>query len=175
MGASKSVCKIYVIDPSLRDEYSKRAAIHNKQLEENSHPNAGFDILQPGERILCNEQSFSNKLPLGVMAAAYDIESSKPIAYYLFPRSSISKTRMRMANSVGIIDSGYRGELVAMIDLVGGNDIEQANDQVHIHVKERYFQICMGDLSPFHVELVDTLDDLGTTKRGMGGFGSTGK
>lgn len=175
MGASKSICKIYVIDPTLRGEYEKRVAAHNTKLEHSSHPDSGFDILQPGERILFNENALSNKLPLGIMAAAYDIESSKPIAYYLFPRSSISKTRMRMCNSVGIIDSGYRGELMAMVDLVGGNDIEKGNTDVKISVKDRYFQICMGDLSPFYVELVDKLDDLGITERGAGGFGSTGR
>ena len=178
MGASKSICKIYVIDPTLRVEYEKRVAAHNTKLEHTSHPDSGFNILQPGERILCNEHAFSNKLPLGVMAAAYDIESSKHVAYYLFPRSSISKTRMRMCNSVGIIDSGYRGELTAMVDLVGGNDIENGienGNDVKIHVKDRYFQICMGDLSPFYVELVDKMDDLGITDRGTGGFGSTGR
>jgi dUTPase len=33
----------------------------------------------------------------------------------------------------------------------------------------------MGDLSPFYVEMVDKLEDLGITERGAGGFGSTGK
>jgi len=37
-------------------------------------------------------------------------------AYYLFPRSSISKTPLRMANSIGLIDGGYRGEIIAMCD-----------------------------------------------------------
>ena len=38
------------------------------------------------------------------------------VAYYLFPRSSISKTPLRMANSIGLIDGGYRGEIMAMCD-----------------------------------------------------------
>ena len=119
MGASKSVCKMYVIDPVLREEYEKRVAAHNARLNDSSHPDSGFDILQPSERILYRENELNNKIPLGVMAAAYDIESGKPLAYYLFPRSSISRSNMRMSNSVGIIDSGYRGELIAAVDLVG--------------------------------------------------------
>jgi len=201
MGASKSVCKMYVIDPVLRQEYEKRVVAHNTRLNDSSHPDSGFDILQPCERILCRENELNNKIPLGLMAAAYDIESNKPLAYYLFPRSSISRSCMRMSNSVGIIDSGYRGELIAAVDLVGGRrthvengagagavlarnntefadskDIENGNIEagVHIHVKDRYFQICMGDLRPFYVELVDKLEDLGITQRGAGGFGSTG-
>jgi dUTPase len=215
MGASKSVCKMYVIDPVLREEYEKRVAAHNTRLNDSSHPDSGFDILQPSERVLYRENELNNKIPLGVMAAAYDIESGKPLAYYLFPRSSISRSNMRMSNSVGIIDSGYRGELIAAVDLVGaafrraidgaadgagagagdgadvacsrahvengacsrayvenGTDVE---NNVHIQVNDRYFQICMGDLKPFYVELVDTLGDLGITQRGGGGFGSTGR
>jgi dUTP pyrophosphatase len=76
---------------------------------------------------------------------------------------------MRLCNSVGIIDSGYRGELIAMVDYVG------KGDDCIIDVRDRYFQICMGDLSPFYVEMVDKLEDLGITERGAGGFGSTGK
>ena len=118
-----------------------------------------------------NNNILSNKLKLGIMAAAYDIESGKPLAYYLFPRSSISKTRMRMCNSVGIIDSGYRGELMAMVDLM---NVESSGNDFKINKGDRYFQLCMGDLSPFYVELVDKIEDLGITERGSGGFGSTG-
>ena len=38
--------------------------------------------------------------------------------YYMYPRSSLSKTKLRLANSVGIIDSGYRGNLIGMFDLI---------------------------------------------------------
>lgn len=173
MGASKSVCKIFVIDPQLRADYKKRVDDHNTKLETCSHPDSGFDILQPTERLLCNSNAFSNKLKLGIMAAAYDLESNKPLAYYLFPRSSISKTRMRLCNSVGIIDSGYRGELMAMVDLVQSGNGD--GDDLKINVRDRYFQLCMGDLTPFYVEIVENLEDLGITERGSGGFGSTGK
>ena len=37
-------------------------------------------------------------------------------AYFLFPRSSISKTPIRLANSIGLIDGGYRGEIMASCD-----------------------------------------------------------
>ena len=43
-------------------------------------------------------------------------EPEDGIAYYLFPRSSISKTPLRMANSIGLIDAGYRGEIMAVCD-----------------------------------------------------------
>ena len=41
--------------------------------------------------------------------------------YYLYPRSSIVKTGLRLANSVGIIDAGYRGEIIAVVDNIDKN------------------------------------------------------
>ena len=101
---------------------------------------------------------------LKVKAAAYTNTSSPiPCAYTLNVRSSIYKTKFRLANNVGIIDSGYRGNLMAAVDCW---DTTQTMEK-----HNRYFQICMPTLEPFKIELVDSLD---TTKRGEGGHGSTG-
>jgi len=103
-----------------------------------------------------------------------------PCGFYLYPRSSISKTRMRLANSVGIIDAGYRGDLIAAVDTIG---LFGSSDIWHIWKKtlspikkyDRYFQVCAPDLSPFLVHIVETEQDLSPpTERGAGGFGSTG-
>ena len=86
-------------------------------------------------------------------------------AYYLFPRSSISKTPLRMSNSIGLIDAGYRGEIMAMCD----------NIKTYSYIIEkgqRLFQLVATDSSPIHYELVEELE---MTTRGAGGFGSTGK
>lgn len=103
-----------------------------------------------------------------------------PTGFYLYPRSSISKTRMRLANSVGIIDAGYRGDLIAAVDtigLFGSTDIWHIWKETLSPVKkyDRYFQVCAPDLSPFLVHIVDTEEELSPpTARGHGGFGSTG-
>lgn len=100
--------------------------------------------------------------------------------YYLYPRSSISKTRMRIANSVGIIDSGYRGDIIAAVDTIGvfgSSDIWHVWKETLMPIKkyDRYFQICAPDLSPFVVYIVEDEAGLGEpTLRGAGGFGSTG-
>ena len=86
-------------------------------------------------------------------------------AYYLFPRSSISKTPLRLANSIGLIDGGYRGELIGMVDNIYDEDYQ-------IKRGERYFQLVAVDSSPIEFELVDILSD---SSRGEGGFGSTGR
>ncbi|MBM4152980.1 MAG: hypothetical protein FJ220_05620, partial [Kiritimatiellaceae bacterium] len=85
-------------------------------------------------------------------------------AYYLFPRSSISKTPLRMSNSIGLIDGGYRGEIMAMCDHI-------KSEPYTVEKGQRLFQLVSTDSSPIHYELVDTLTE---TTRGSGGFGSTG-
>jgi dUTP pyrophosphatase len=109
-----------------------------------------------------------------------DLPFNVPAGFYLYPRSSISKTRMRLANSVGIIDAGYRGDIIAAVDtigLFGSNDIWHVWKETlsPIQKYDRYFQLCAPDLSPFLVHIVDTEAELGApTTRGTGGFGSTG-
>ena len=103
-----------------------------------------------------------------------------PTGFYLYPRSSISKTRMRLANSVGIIDAGYRGDLIAAVDtigLFGSTDIWHVWKETLSPIKkyDRYFQVCAPDLSPFLVHIVEREEELSPpTTRGHGGFGSTG-
>jgi dUTP pyrophosphatase len=112
------------------------------------------------------------------IVTATDLPSA--CGFYLYPRSSISKTRMRLANSVGIIDAGYRGDLIAAVDSIGvfgSTDIWHIWKETLSPIKkyDRYFQVCAPDLSPFLVHIVDTEHDLSPpTTRGQGGFGSTG-
>ena len=86
-------------------------------------------------------------------------------AYFLMPRSSVSKTPLRQANSVGLIDGGYRGEIIAVVDNIKNQDYT-------VDAGDRLFQIVAIDGSPIDFELVETLSE---TTRGSGGFGSTGR
>ena len=92
-------------------------------------------------------------------------ESLENKSYYLMPRSSISKTPLRMSNSVGLIDAGYRGEIMASCDNIKNYDYQ-------IKAGQRLFQLVAPDASPISYEIVETLSE---TDRGSGGFGSTGK
>ena len=99
--------------------------------------------------------------------------------FYMYPRSSLSKTKLRLANSVGIIDSGYRGNLIGMFDVVNIDDEERNmnknNADYFAKVNDRLVQICAPGLVPILVEIVENEDELGNeTERGSGGFGSTG-
>ena len=119
---------------------------------------AGLDLYVLEEiTILAGETKL---LKLGICC-----EPSDGKAYYLFPRSSISKTPLRMSNSIGLIDGGYRGEIMASCD--NNKDFDFT-----IEKGQRLFQLVAIDSSPISYEVVE---DLSNTSRGDGGFGSTGK
>jgi len=85
--------------------------------------------------------------------------------FWLVPRSSIYKSGLMMANSVGVIDKSYRGELKAPVWSMTG--------QSEVSLGDRLFQIVVPDMGWIrHVRLVDSLPE---TERGAGGFGSTGR
>ena len=87
----------------------------------------------------------------------------------VFPRSSIRKTNLQLSNSVGVIDSGYRGELQATFNKVQGIDnVERENYKVGDRV-------CQIIIIPFPPIEFNEVNELSNTERGEGGFGSTGK
>lgn len=92
-------------------------------------------------------------------------ENNENKPYLLLPRSSISKTPLRLSNSIGLIDAGYRGEIIAAVDNIREEDYT-------VSPVDRLFQLVAMDGSPIHFDLVDELSD---TSRGSGGFGSTGR
>jgi dUTP pyrophosphatase len=85
--------------------------------------------------------------------------------YYLLPRSSIYKTPLRLANSVGLIDYNYRGTLKVALD-------NRSSEPFEITRGDRLFQLAMPSLAPFRVTLGSVNQ---ATDRGAGGFGSTDK
>ena len=88
-----------------------------------------------------------------------------PAGYVMlaFPRSSISKLDLIMANSVGVIDAGYRGELKFRFKQNGAMDYK---------IGDRIGQIIF---IPFPVIEFEETQDLSESVRGDGGWGSTGK
>jgi dUTP pyrophosphatase len=119
---------------------------------------SGLDLVCP-ETVVIPAKTFGTKIKLGIKC-----EPQEKHGYYLYPRSSIYKTPIRLANSVGIIDYGYRGEIMAVVDNLSDNDYE-------ITENTRLFQLVGPDLKPIQIELVSNLSK---TNRGEGGFGSSG-
>lgn len=92
------------------------------------------------------------------------IEIPKGYVGFLLPRSSVSKTRHMLKNSVGVIDSGYRGEIKFRYSPDTTRTAYMAGDKIG--------QIVFIRLPKIEIEEVD---DLSPSNRGTGGFGSTGK
>jgi len=170
-------------------EKSKYVLDQLRKPMKNQFRDSGFDLVVPWVKDCALEQEGSyvykpeqSKLcNLRVQIAVYKVRRielgaatlngsvpyhMEPSPYYLYARSSIYKTNFILANNVGIIDTGYRGNLCAALH----NKLSNSYSQVKMGT--RMTQICMPDLSPnFHVRLVYKLSD---TSRGTGGFGSTG-
>lgn len=90
------------------------------------------------------------------------IELPKGYVCLVFPRSSLSNKDLVLANHVGVLDSGYRGELVLRFKKMG----EEVYD-----VGDRIGQII---IVPYpHIEF-NEVEELSNSERGDGGFGSTG-
>lgn len=164
--------KIYVENEELRIKYIEAAKKHNENMTKNEYPDAGFDIFVPEDYICISD--LVTKINFGIKCSASRMNWTHPnfirhTGYYMYPRSSLSKTQLRLANSVGIIDSGYRG------NLIGAFDCLSKKGEYKVLKNDRLVQICSPDLAPIVVEIVDTEEKLGNkTSRGQGGFGSTG-
>lgn len=118
---------------------------------------AGIDLFTPNEITIGGKETSPIHLEI-----ACEMEDGRP--YLLIPRSSISKTPLRLSNSIGLIDGGYRGELIAYCDNI-------SSDPYKVLKGQRLFQILAMDGVPLEIELVSELSE---TIRGSSGFGSTG-
>ena len=87
-----------------------------------------------------------------------------PSSFWLISRSSISKTPLRMSNSIGLIDAAYRGPIIGAVDNL-------SDKEYLIKAGSRLFQITTPFLDRIDFYLTDKLSE---TSRGDGGFGSTG-
>jgi len=119
---------------------------------------AGLDIFIASSQTIKAGDTTLIKLQI-----ACEPESNQP--YLLMPRSSIAKTPLRLCNSIGLIDGGYRGEIMAAVDNVKTEDYS-------VEPNQRLFQLVAMNGEPITFEIVDELSD---STRGEGGFGSTGK
>lgn len=174
--------KVYVDvdDKELLEVYEKAIEKHNhKVITQLEHVDAGFDLYVPSSIDVTNGKQVKVDFNVICSAQMHTYTKTRNTGYYMYPRSSLSKTHLRLANCTGIIDSGYRGHIMAMFDVIdlstNTNNTNNTNNN-HIQKYERLVQICAPSLNPILVELVKTKEELGMkTERGDGGFGSTGK
>ena len=124
---------------------------------------SGLDLFCPEDIIIGPGETMKIDLQIQCEALHDNIENNN-VSYYSYPRSSIIKTPLRLANSVGIIDAGYRGNIIACVDNI-------KNYEFKIEKGSRLFQICGPTLEPIEIRVIN---ELSNSQRGSGGFGSTG-
>ena len=148
--------------------YKSSIAAHNHHILNDAFPNAGFDLYIPNDTIIKSKVDMTSTLVDLEIKCEMKDGSGNPLAYYMYPRSSLSKTPLMLSHSVGIIDSGYRGNIKAAFRNFGpvGYDISKHS---------RMTQIVHPSMVPFCVRLLESETLLSSTTRGTGGFGSTGK
>lgn len=113
------------------------------------------------EDVALKEHSLGNKIRTGVK-----IQLPEGWLALIIPRSSIgAKTPLRLSNSVGLIDSGYRGELGVLYDNIG-------DEPYVINAGDRIAQLLVMPSYRFQAKVVDILAD---SDRGETGFGDSGK
>ena len=129
-----------------------------------STDNAGFDLFVPEEVVFAPGER--KLVSMRVKARMDKGTAITPCHYWMPPRSSISKTGLILLNSIGVIDKGYRGELMAFL-------WNSTDAPVTVKKGDRLVQIVAPDMGV--IEQVIVVDSLDSTARGEGGFGSTGR
>tara|TARA_Y100000591_G_scaffold142324_2_gene122283 strand:+ start:3565 stop:4374 length:810 start_codon:yes stop_codon:yes gene_type:complete len=188
------------ISQTIKDAYAAKADEHNLHIEnylnsinqiynKNKNCDNGIDtvdeidsdcdLIEPcfdsGFDLICPQEIISKSGSLTVIDHLVKCcmkYNNNYVGYYLYSRSSTAvKTPLRFANNVGIIDSGYRGNIKVAFD----NHSENIKE-FKLESGNRYVQICPPNLEyPMKVVIVDDVSNLGKTSRDVGGFGSTGK
>lgn len=185
MSFTKNVLRIFVNPayPDLVEIYKKAVEAHKENLKK-QFPDSGFDLYVPQDEVfgaLMKTKMIDFQIKTEMKCeAVYSggngfFDRSK--AFYLYPRSSLSKTPLMLSNHVGIVDSGYRGNLMGAFRCLycdaAASALEEGSEVYMVPKHTRLVQICMASLEPFSVELVEREEDLSSTERGEGGFGST--
>lgn len=125
---------------------------------------AGMDLTAIRTELI----NYGNQLKVYTCIA---VEIPKGYVGLLFPRSSIVKTNNRLGNCVGVIDSGYRGEITFVFDNI--NSIRKLSKY-----NENYkFGDRVGQLVilPFPKVELEEVEELSDSERGVGGYGHTGR
>ena len=161
--------KIFVDgDDELKDKYTRTFIERNNKIFNNiTNIDAGVDLFLPSQKEVV--ESFSTIIDYEICCSATIITDTMKeynTGFYLHPRSSLGKSSLRLANSTGIIDSGYRGHIAGIFD---------SHKNCILEEHSRQLQICSPGLIPIIAIVVDDKEELGApTARGNGGFGSTG-
>ena len=121
---------------------------------------AGWDLTATSGELIKDKKA--------IYGTGLAVEIPKGYVGLLFPRSSIHNKTLRLSNSVGVIDSDYRGEVKAIFD----RSASCPRDCELYQVGDR---ICQLIILPVPTIEWEESEELTNTTRGEGGYGSTGR
>jgi dUTP pyrophosphatase len=144
---------------------------------------AGYDVIAASDPVIVGKTQLAIYYS-SIDYIEYDTElviaPESQFHTYAFPRSSISKTNLVMANSIGLIDNGYRGTIKFRFKylpqpedyIIGHGGLLISINESKIYKKgDKIGQLVFSETLNPNLNLVDSFED---TTRNNGGFGSTG-
>jgi dUTP pyrophosphatase len=144
--------------------------------------------LHPDAVIPCYAKAGDAGMDLTAVSISYDeygnicygiglaFEIPKGYVGLIFPRSSICKNQLLLSNAVGVIDSGYRGEVSFKFKpSLALDSLQYVTDRKLYGVYKVGERIGQMIIMPYpQIEFIE-VDELSQTERGEGGYGSSGK
>ena len=148
--------KLQPSNPGVKAIYENHTSYHEGD--------SGLDLFVPVD-IIVPAGALGFKIDHLISCEPYtDRSKQKATSFYLYPRSSMgAKTPLRLSNSVGIIDAGYRGHIISIVDNLSKEDFR-------VEAGSRIIQLCGPTLEEVTFQIVNNLSE---TSRGEGGLGST--
>ncbi|SOV25529.1 dUTP pyrophosphatase, putative [Plasmodium sp. DRC-Itaito] len=145
--------KIVCLSDEVREMYKNHKTHHEGD--------SGLDLFIVKDEVL--KPKSTTFVKLGIKAIALQYKSN----YYYKCEKTENKKKddetIQYSNSIGLIDAGYRGEIIAALD-------NTSDQEYHIKKNDKLVQLVSFTGEPLSFELVEELDE---TSRGEGGFGST--
>lgn len=130
---------------------------------------AAYDCYARSSRILDDWGNITNSINFTQIKYDLGFALELPDGYCakIIPRSSVVKTRLRLANNIGLIDADYRGEISAVFDYINSENPDKS-----IYLKGD--RVCQLLIEKVEKTSLVKVKELSKTKRGHGGYGSTG-
>jgi dUTPase len=152
----------------------------------------GYDAKSVSEPKIVGKQDYSSGLWYSVDYIEYDlgikldglqpfVARSQDVFTLIFPRSSISNYNLTLANSVGVVDSGYRGNVKVRFKYIFQPEDLKVNESGNIiadvnleKIYKKGDKVCQLVFQPHFHPTIEVVDELEDSERQEGGFGSSG-
>jgi dUTP pyrophosphatase len=139
--------------------------IHFKKLDSKAQKPKFGKPGDAGADLVATSVDFSRKNQV-VYSTGLAVEIPEGMVGLIFPRSSVRNYDLSMSNSVGVIDSGYRGEIMVTFNILNLHTVENS-----YQIGDRIAQLI---IIPIPLVQYKEVDELSETQRGTDGHGSTG-